>query len=109
MATRDDEVLGLVWLLDEVLDRYLSGAAPACDAASQILEACEQMRAMEPSEGAKYWLGAIEHHAAEIANPRERMGEHAPFIASTGFLGIQLLNDIYYLRTQLMSPGNTAH
>jgi len=56
----------------------------------------------------KYWLGAIEHHAAEIANPRRRSGFDAAFLTSGNFLGLQLLKDIYYLRTQLSGIRKTG-
>ena len=110
METLDGEaLLSLVKVLDKALDRYLSGSEQACVAVPQILKTCEQMRALAPSTAAEYWLAAIEHHAAEIANPRQRSGADAHFLASGGFLGIQLLKDIYYLRTQLMTAPTPAH
>jgi hypothetical protein len=110
MAIPDTEaLLGLVKDLDKVLDRYLSGCDEPCVAVPQILKTCEQMRAQEPGAAVKYWLGAIEHHAREIANPRKREGADADFLTSSGFLNIQILKDIYYLRTQLMNARATVH
>ena len=63
----------------------------------------------ELSDAVKYWLGAIEHHAAEITNPRKHSGGDAPFLASGNFLGLALLKDIYYLRTQLISMRGAEH
>ena len=110
MATVDSEaLLSLVKELDKVVARYLSGCDEPCVAVPRILEACEQMRAQAPGAAAEYWLGAIEHHAREIANPREREGADADFLASSGFLNVQLLKDTYYLRTQLMSVHSAVH
>jgi hypothetical protein len=110
METPDTEaLLGLVKDLDKALDRYLSGSDEACVVVPQILKTCEQMRAQEPGAAVKYWLGAIEHHAREIASPRKREGADAHFLDSTGFLNVQLLKDIYYLRTQLMRAGTAVH
>jgi hypothetical protein len=110
METADTEaLLGLVKDLDKVLDRYLSGSDEACIVVPQILKTCEQMRAQAPGAAVKYWLGAIEHHAREIASPRKREGADAHFLASSGFLNVQLLKDIYYLRTQLMSARAAVH
>lgn len=110
MANPDSEaLLGLVKDLDKVLDRYLSGCDEPCVAIPKILKTCEQMRAQAPGAAVEYWLGAIEHHAREIANPRKREGADAHFLTSSGFLNIQILKDIYYLRTQLMNARATVH
>jgi hypothetical protein len=66
------------------------------------------MRAQAPGPAVKYWLGAIEHHAREIASPRKREGADAHFLTSSGFLNVQLLKDVYYLRTQLMNARATV-
>ena len=104
-----ENLLELVKNLDRALDRYLAGAAQPSEAVPHILETCQQMRSKELSEAVKYWLGAIEHHAAEITNPRKRSGGDAPFLASGNFLGLALLKDIYYLRTQLIGMRSTGH
>jgi hypothetical protein len=109
MPTQDDELLGLVTELDKTLDRYLSGSAAASDVAPKLLETCQRMRARAPGAPAEYWLRAIEHHVKELANPRKREGADAHFLASHGFLGVQLLKDIYYLRTQLMRARAAVH
>ena len=105
----NEALLGLVKDLDKAVDRYLSGSEQACVAAPQILKTCGQMRELAPTAAVEYWLGAIEHHAREIANPRKREGADAHFLASNGFLGVQLLKDIYYLRTQVMSARAAVH
>jgi hypothetical protein len=102
-------LLTMVKDLDKALDRYLAGPDRPSEAVPQILEICQRMRSKELSDAVKYWIGAIEHHAAEIANPRERSGGDSDFLASGGFLGIQLLKDIYYLRTQLMSACSAVN
>jgi len=104
-----ENLLELVKNLDRALDRYLAGATQPSEAVPHILETCQQMRSKELSEAVKYWLGAIEHHAAEITNPRKRSGGDAPFLASGNFLGLALLKDIYYLRTQLIGMRSTGH
>lgn len=104
-----ENLLKLVKNLDRALDRYLAGAAQPSEAVPHILETCQQMRSKELSEAVKYWLGAIEHHAAEITNPRKHSGGDAPFLASGNFLGLALLKDIYYLRTQLIGMRSTGH
>jgi hypothetical protein len=104
METPDLEfLLGMVKDLDRELDRYLAGTSTPSEAVPHILGTCQRMRTKELGDAVKYWLRAIEHHAAEIANPRKRSGADSDFLASDGFLGIQLLKDIYYLRTQLMN------
>jgi len=95
--------------LDKDLDRYLAGSAQASEAIPHILETCRQMREKEISGPVHYWLGAIEHHARQIAKPRNRTREDEHLLASRDFLGIQLLKDIYYLRTQLLSARTTVH
>jgi len=104
-----DVLLGMVKDLDKELDKYLAGSSKPSVAVPHILETCQQMRTKDLSDAVKYWLGAIEHHAAEIANPRQRSGADAHFLASGEFLGIQLLKDIYYLRTQLMTARTSIH
>jgi len=102
-------LLRMVKELDRELDRYLAGTSAPSEAVPQILGTCEQMRTRDLSDAVKYWLRAIEHHAAEIANPRQRSGGDSEFLASGSFLGIQLLKDIYYLRTQLMTARGPIH
>jgi len=110
MESPDVEILlGMVKELDKELDRYLAGSAQASEAIPHILEMCQQMRDKEISGPVHYWLGAIEHHARQIAKPRNRIREGEQLLASGDFLGIQLLKDIYYLRTQLMSARTTVH
>jgi hypothetical protein len=104
-----DFLLGMVKELDRELDRYLAGTSAPAEAVPHILGACQQMRTKDLSDAVKYWLQAIEHHAAEIANPRPRSGADSDFLASGSFLGIQLLKDIYYLRTQLMNVRSAIH
>jgi hypothetical protein len=101
-------LLGMVKNLDRALDQYLAGTSAPSEAIPHILGTCEQMRTKDLSDAVKYWLQAIEHHAAEIANPRKRSGADSDFLASGGFLGIQLLKDIYYLRTQLVSTRSAV-
>ncbi|HKI65449.1 MAG TPA: hypothetical protein VKA16_12595 [Burkholderiales bacterium] len=74
-----------------------------------MLETYQEMRTRELSEAVKYWLGAVEHHAAEATNPRQRSGGDWQFLGSEAFLGTQLLKDIYYLRTALVKTSNTKH
>jgi hypothetical protein len=74
-----EELFDLVKTLDKTLDQYLAGAAKPSVAVPHIFETCQQLRSKELSEAVKYWLGAIEHHAAEIANPRRRAGAMQPF------------------------------
>ncbi len=110
MESPDLEVLlAMITELGRELNEYLAGKSAPGEAIPLILEICQRMRAEEPSSAVKYWLGAIEHHAAEVANPRKRSGGDEHFLASGEFLGIQLLKDIYYLRTQLMNARSAVH
>lgn len=110
MESQEEQVLlSMVKDLDSALDQYLDGSSKASEAVPHILETCQRLRAREVNSAVKYWIGAIEHHAAELANPRERSGADSDFLASGEYLGIQLLKDIYYLRTQLMSARAAVH
>ena len=110
MQTPEMEVLlAMVTELGRGLNQYLAGKSAPGEAVPLILDTCERMRAKEPSSAVEYWLGVIERHAAEVANPRERSGANGHLLASEEFLGIQLLKDIYYLRTQLLNAGSAIH
>jgi len=104
-----DVLLGLVKNLHEELERYLTDTASSPDVVPRILGTCKQLRTMNLSEAAKYWLGAIERHAAEIASPRCRSDGERHFLTSSGYLGTQLLKDIYFLRTRLMNSRDSIH
>ncbi|MFZ1910118.1 MAG: hypothetical protein WAU52_13640 [Burkholderiales bacterium] len=104
-----DVLLGLVKDLDRELDKFLSGSASASDAIPLILDTCKQMRSNELSDAVKYWLAAIEHHAAEITSPPRRADEDYRFLTSSAFLGTQLLKDIYFLRTGLVNARSSIH
>jgi len=109
MESQEEEVLlSMIKDLDAALDQYLAGSWKASEAMPHILETCQQMRAREVNRAVEYWIGAIEYHAAEVANPHERSGADSHFLASVEYLGIQLLKDIYYLRTQLMNARNSV-
>lgn len=110
MQTPDMEVLlAMVTELGRELNQYLAGKSARGEAVPLILDTCERMRAKEPSSAVQYWLGMIERHAAEVANPRKRSGVDGHLLASEEFLGIQLLKDIYFLRAQLMNAGSAIH
>jgi hypothetical protein len=67
------------------------------------------MRECELNNGAEYWLGAIEQHAAAIRNAPVRSWDDGPLYRSETFLGMQLLKDIYYLRLQLTNGRGSLH
>jgi len=109
MGSPDVEVLlSMVKDLGTALDRYLAGASDASEAIPHILETCQQMRAKQITGPIDYWVGTIERHAAEIANPLEYLGADGRVLSPGEYLGIQLLKDIDYLRTQLMSARTAA-
>jgi hypothetical protein len=111
MESPDVEVLlSMVKDLDTELGRYLAGSTQACEAVPHILDACKQIRAKEIDGPMHYWVGAIEHHARQIGNPRQQSGDDGlPFAADECVLSIQLLQDIYYLRRQLMGGRSSIH
>ena len=104
-----DVLLGLVKDLDRELDKYLADSTSSSQAIPRILDTCQQMRTMELSGAAKYWISAIERHAAEIASPCCRSDGERHFLTSSGYLGTQLLKDIYFLRTRLMNSRDSIH
>lgn len=93
-----DALLGLAKDLREELDLYLRDTVSSAEAMPRILDMCKQMRAKELSEAAKYWLGAIERHAAEITSRGHRPGSERNLLALSVFLGTQLLMDVHYPR-----------
>lgn len=102
-------LLDMVKDLNDVLDGYLVGRSKAADAALRLIETCRQMRARELNSAAKYWLGAIEKHAAEIERSPKRSWDDGQLYSSGTFLGMQLMKDIYYLRLQLMNGRSAIH
>ena len=98
-----DVLLGLVKNLHEELERYLTDTASSPDVVPRILGTCKQLRTMNLSEAAKYWLGAIERHAAQITRSSNRSASEGDLLTSSVFLGTQLLKDVYFLRRRLES------
>ena len=95
MGSPDVEVLlSMVKDLNKALDRYLGGVSPASEAIPHILETCQQMRANQITSPVDYWVGAIERHAAEIANPLEHLGADGRILSPGEYLNIQLMKDI---------------
>lgn len=109
MELPDVEVLlSMVKDLGKALDGYLAGASDASEAIPHILETCQQMRAKRITGPVDYWVGTIERHAAEIANPLEYLGTDGRILSPGEYLRVQLLKDIYYLRVQLTSAHHSA-
>ena len=98
-----DALLGMIKELGRTVDRYLAGKVECAEAVPRIVDACKQMQAKRLTDGPAYWIRALEHHAGEILNPRERSGALAHYLGSGEFLRIQLLKDLYYLRSQLLN------
>ena len=104
----EDTLLGIVKDLNDILDRYLVGSSKASETAPRLIQTCQQLRSREINKAARYWLGAIERHAAEIGKAPKRSWDDGNLYTSGAFLGMQLLKDIYYLRMQL-KHGRTLH
>lgn len=104
-----DVLLKMVGDMDLELDRYLAGSSGPSEAVPRILEACQQMRAMELDAAAQYWLRSIEHHATEIRNPRPRSRSDGALFSSGDLMDSQLLKDIYNLRLQLLNARSSIH
>jgi hypothetical protein len=94
-------LLALVKKVDREFDRYLAGGPQPIGAIAEILETCEQMRSRKLDGAIAYLLDPIERCASEIANPRNRSGTDGHFLASSDFLGLRLLKEIYNLHSRL--------
>jgi hypothetical protein len=74
---------------------YSAGGSQPISALAEILETFEQMRTRNLDCAVTYLLDAIERHAGEIANPRNRSGTDGHSLAPSDFLGLRLLKEMY--------------
>jgi hypothetical protein len=110
MACLDaDALLVLVKEMSEELSRYLAGSVGPAEAIPRILATCKRLRATELDEGMRYWLGAIERHAAGLGSPRGGSDDERWLFSSSEFLRVHLMRDISFLRLQIVNARSAAN